>query len=81
MNIIAGICALNTWVVRRAEKDQGFTADALQWRSRVTHDAVADITFNYKGDIVGDIVCVCIYIYIWYPPQNLCRLQFYWYLQ
>ena len=22
-----------------------------------------------------------IYIYIWYPPQNLCRLQFYWYLQ
>ena len=21
------------------------------------------------------------YIYIWYPPQNLCRLQFYWYLQ
>ena len=21
------------------------------------------------------------YIYIWYPPPNLCRLQFYWYLQ
>ena len=36
-------------------------------------------------DILCIYIYVCIYIYIyiyiWYPPQNLCRLQFYWYLQ
>ena len=36
-----------------------------------------------KTRVMGITLYFYIYnhVYIWYPPQNLCRLQFYWYLQ